>query len=179
MTSANAKDKVVLPVIGVVSVIVPLVVAVLIFLTNRPASAGFDLSFLPMLNAVINSTVTILLIAGFVFIRQKKIQQHRVMMLSALALSVIFLVSYILYHTFSGHVTFEGPDAVRYTYYFILLTHILLSVVVVPLALLSVYRGWTNNVLKHRKVAKWTLPIWVYVSVTGVVVYLMAHVIHF
>ena len=134
-----------------------------------------EYSFLPLLNALINSTVAILLCVGYYFIRRKQWKLHRTMMLSALVLSVLFLVSYIIYHSGPGHVKYNGTGITRTIYLSILFSHILLSVVVVPLALLSVYRGLSGMTQKHRQIAKITLPIWLYVAVTGVVVYLMAH----
>ncbi|MCB9232439.1 MAG: DUF420 domain-containing protein [Bacteroidia bacterium] len=170
----QTNDKVFVPVIGVLSVVVPIVVALLIFLP-RPEVSIENLKFLPGLNAVINSTVAILLVAGYVFIRKGNIRMHKTMMLSAFVLSILFLVSYITYHYGAEHVVYNGTGMTRVIYLIILLTHILLSVVVVPLALFSIYRGLSESYEKHRRIAKVTLPVWLYVAVTGVIVYLMAH----
>jgi putative membrane protein len=135
-----------------------------------------DVSWLPMMNACINSAVSVLLVLGLVFVRRRKIAAHKTAMVLALVLSVFFLVSYVLYHAVAGDVKYGGTGFLKYTYYFILLTHILLSIAVVPLALFSVYRGLSNAIDKHKRIVRWAWPIWLYVSVTGVIVYLFAHV---
>jgi len=167
-------DRIYLPVIGIVSVVVPLVVAVLIYVPPQGLfSSSFDVRILPLLNACINSAVSVLLILGLVLIRQKRIALHRTCMVSAFILSSLFLVSYILYHLSTDSTPYGGTGSIRYVYFFILLTHIVLAAGVLPLILLSLYRGLSGNFVKHRKVARWTFPIWLYVSITGVVVYLM------
>lgn len=165
-------DRIYVPLIGVVSVLIPLVVAVLIFMPKL-GDAGTNIYLLPLVNACINTTVTSLLIVGYVCIRQKNIRWHKMCMLSAFALSSLFLVIYITYHSLSTRTDYcaEGPVPPP-VYYFVLLTHIVLAAVIVPLALFSIYRGLNMQVARHRKIAKWTLPIWLYVSVTGVLVYL-------
>jgi putative membrane protein len=135
-----------------------------------------DLSFLPAMNAGINSTVTLLLLAALYWIRKGNVKAHKVAMVTALVLSIFFLVSYVLYHASNGDVKYGGTGFLKYTYLFILGTHIILSVVVVPLALFSVYRGLSMAVDKHKKIVRYAWPIWLYVSVTGVIVYLFAHV---
>lgn len=167
-------DRIYLPAIGVVSVLIPLVVALLIFLPERGTLiTGFDVRILPLLNACINSTVAVLLVAGFTAIRLKKMRLHKTLMLSAFALSALFLVSYIVYHYQAEHTKFGGEGVVRYIYFFILITHIVLATAIVPLALTSIYRGLNVQHKLHKKIARWTFPIWLYVSITGVVVYLM------
>ena len=175
MNTLKTNDKLFVPLIGALSIVVPAVVAILLFADLGGSALVGDVSFLPALNAGINSTVSLLLIIGLILIRQKKMQAHKRVMMSALFLSVFFLVSYILYHYAHGDVKYGGQGAIRYVYFVILITHIVLSVAVVPLALFSVYRGLAGSYERHRKIAKWTWPIWLYVSVTGVVVYLMAH----
>lgn len=160
------------------SVVVPAVVALLIFMSRSETTVSTGTSFLPTLNAIINSTVTLLLIAGLVFIKRGKREMHRGAMIGAFILSIVFLVSYIIYHYTASHVSFGGEGAIKGIYLFILFSHILLSVIIVPLALLSIYRAIQGQFQKHRKVVKWAWPIWLYVSVTGVLVYLMAHVIY-
>jgi putative membrane protein len=187
MKSSNSKpstqpnsDSSWLIVIATVSVVVPLLVAWLLYgkrETGLDGTAG-NWNFLPALNAGINGSVAILLLIGKFVIRQDRRQLHKRIMLSALGLSVLFLVSYILYHAQAGDVRYKGEGADRYFYLFILITHILLSIVVVPLALLAVYRGLKGQFESHKKVVKWTWPIWVYVSVTGVLVYLFAHILN-
>lgn len=167
-------DRIYLPIIGAVSVLVPIVVAVLLYIPPQGVFLdSFDVRLLPLLNACINSAVSVLLVAGFIFIRQRRIALHRTCMMSAFALSSLFLISYVLYHLQTESTRFGGEGVIRYVYYFILLTHILLAAGVLPLVLLSVYRGLSGQYVKHRRIARWTFPIWLYVSVTGVIVYLM------
>jgi uncharacterized membrane protein YozB (DUF420 family) len=130
---------------------------------------------LPTLNAALNSLAGLLLLLGFVFIKQKKIAQHRACMLAAFGVSAAFLVSYLVHHAQVGSVPFQGPAALRPVYFAILVPHVILAAAVVPLALTTIYRGLKGNVVKHRPLARVTLPIWLFVSVSGVVVYLMLY----
>ena len=130
---------------------------------------------LPHLNALLNATSFLLLVAGFLFIRRRRVTAHLVCMLSALAVSVLFLVSYVVYHYNYGSVKFQGAGAVRTVYLLILLTHAVLAVVIVPLIALTLRRALRGDFARHRRVARWTYPLWLYVSVTGVVVYLMLY----
>ena len=160
------------------SVVVPALVAVLMF-GMRPAGeleTNSMVESLPKVNAIINTTVSILLVLGLVFIRKKKIVLHKTVMVSALILSIFFLVSYVIYHGAHGDVKYGGTGFIKGIYLFILFTHIVLSIAVVPLALFAVYRGLTNQVGKHKKIVRWAWPIWLYVAVTGPIVYLMVHV---
>jgi uncharacterized membrane protein YozB (DUF420 family) len=117
----------------------------------------------------------VLLTVGFAFIRRKNVPAHRACMLSAFGVSAIFLVSYLVYHAQAGSVPFQGRGWVRPVYFALLLSHIVLAAVIVPLALTTIHRAWTGRFDRHRRIARWTLPIWLYVSVTGVVVYLMLY----
>jgi len=179
MPMSRMNDRIAVPLIAALSVIVPLVVAALLYVPTggQAIETGFDIYFLPFLNAILNSAVSLLLIAGYVFIRQRWIQHHKAAMLSAFALSVLFLVSYISYHYLKGgaegSTSYGGEGFLQAVYYFVLLTHILLAIAVVPLALFSIYRGLNSQLARHRRIARWTLPIWLYVSITGVIVYLM------
>jgi uncharacterized membrane protein YozB (DUF420 family) len=130
---------------------------------------------LPTLNAILNSLAAVLLVLGFVFIKQKKIARHRACMLAAFGVSTAFLVSYVVHHLRVGSVPFKGPAGLRIVYFAILIPHVLLAVTVVPLALTTISRGLRMNVEKHRRLARVTLPIWLFVSVSGVVVYLMLY----
>jgi putative membrane protein len=168
------RDKVFLPLIVLISVAVPVVVSYLFFMDRSGMQNGLNLHFLPLLNAFINSAVTVLLLAGYYFIRTNRITAHRTAMVSAFSLSALFLVSYVVYHTFKTEATrFGGEGWVAGVYYFILISHILLATAILPMTLLSIYRALQQQWDKHRKIAKWTFPIWLYVSITGVVVYLM------
>jgi uncharacterized membrane protein YozB (DUF420 family) len=130
---------------------------------------------LPAVNAVLNSIAALLLVLGFVFIRQKKIAQHRACMLAALGVSTVFLICYLVHHARVGSVPFRGTGAVRLVYFAILVPHVILAAAVVPMALTTVYRGLKGNIVKHRPLARVTLPVWLFVSVSGVAVYLMLY----
>lgn len=130
---------------------------------------------LPALNACLNATSATLLVIGYFQIRRKKILLHRVCMSAAFLTSTLFLISYLYYHYHHGSTKFQGPSAVRMVYLGILLTHTVLAAVIVPMILLTFQRALTGKYAKHRDVAKWTLPLWLYVSVTGVIVYLMLY----
>ena len=160
-------------VIGVLSIAIPLVVAYLLFGGKATKIEGLNVSFLPHLNAVMNSATFVCLVAGGWAIRQKNIALHRSLMMAAFVLSSIFLVSYVIYHNNAESTKYGGEGILKMVYLFILLTHILLSMVVVPLVLLAIYFAWTNQITKHKKIVKWTYPVWLYVASSGVVVYLM------
>jgi putative membrane protein len=134
---------------------------------------GFDEHLFAKINAIINSVVSILLIAGLVTVRRRQYAAHRRIMVSAIILSCLFLISYICHHLFTGDTKFGGAGGIRYFYFIILITHIILAAVILPFILYTAYRGLTAEWLKHRKLAKLTWPVWLYVSVSGVLVYLM------
>lgn len=170
-----ARDRLVLPLIAVVSVLVVLAVAVLT-LGHRPAAgpAGAA-SLLPAFNAVLNGTSALLLSLGYAFIRRRRIVAHKTCMLSAFGVSVLFLLSYVAYHYQAGSRPFGGHGPLRVIYFLLLISHIVLAAVIVPLALTTIYRAWQGSFARHVKIARWTLPVWLYVSVTGVVVYWMLY----
>jgi len=133
------------------------------------------ISYLPHLNAILNSTSAILLAAGYRFIRKGRIDAHRNCQLTAFSTSTLFLISYLTYHYYHGATRFPGQGIVRPLYFTILITHTILAVVIVPMILLTLYRAARRDFVRHRRIARWTLPLWLYVSVTGVVVYLMLY----
>ena len=133
------------------------------------------ISELPHLNAFLNTTSAILLIAGYRFIRQGRISAHRNCQVSAFITSVVFLSSYLTYHYYHGDTKFPGQGIVRPFYFTILITHIILAIVIVPLVLITLTRAARGDFVRHRRIARWTLPLWLYVSVTGVIVYLMLY----
>ncbi|KAA9338743.1 DUF420 domain-containing protein [Hymenobacter busanensis] len=153
--------------------IIPVAVAVLYYFPQVFRVAGLDVSYLPAVNAVLNSLTALVLVIGYVFIRQKKVAQHRAMMGTAFVLGALFLVSYVVYHSQAQTTRYGGEGLMRGIYYFVLLTHIVLAAVTVGLVLFTLYFALTNQFARHRRIARWTFPIWLYVSVTGVVVYLM------
>ena len=134
---------------------------------------GFDEHLFAKINAGINITVSILLLAGLISVKNKKYVLHKRIMIASIILSCLFLVSYICHHLFTGETKFGGSGTIRYVYYFILGTHIVLAAVILPFILFTAYRAMTGEWQKHRKLAKTTWPIWFYVAVTGVVVYFM------
>ena len=134
-----------------------------------------DISYLPHLNAILNSTSALLLLAGYRFIRRGNIRAHRTCQVTAVATSTLFLISYLTYHYYHGATKFPGQGLVRPLYFIILTTHTILAVVIVPLILITLYRAARGDFLRHRRIARWTLPLWLYVSVTGVIVYVMLY----
>ncbi len=134
-----------------------------------------EISDLPTLNATLNTISAILLTIGYVLIRQRKIEAHKRCMLAAFAVSVLFLISYVIYHANAGSKPFEQQGWIRPVYFTILISHIILAFVIVPLALRTLYLAWRERFEQHRRIAKITLPIWLYVSVTGVLIYLMLY----
>ncbi len=130
---------------------------------------------LPALNATLNSISTMLLLFGYYFIKRKEIERHRLCMVLAFITSCIFLVSYLIYHYSVGSVPFPGQGWIRSVYFTILISHIILAATVPVLALMALYRAWRKDFVRHRAIAKWAWPIWMYVSVTGVVVYVMLY----
>ena len=133
------------------------------------------ISYLPHVNALLNSTSAFLLIAGYSLIRRGRVKAHRNCQLTAFATSTLFLISYLTYHYYHGATPFPGQGIVRPLYFTILLTHTILAVMIVPMILLTLYRAARLDFVRHRRIARWTLPLWLYVSVTGVVVYLMLY----
>jgi putative membrane protein len=155
--------------IVIISIIIPLLVGVLF----RVRIPGYDLSFLPPIYATINGVTAMLLVMAVVSIRNGKRERHELLMKTCMTLSAAFLLLYVLYHMTSDSTPYGGEGPIKYIYYFILVTHILLSVGVVPLVLFTFSRGIRSDFARHRKLARITFPIWLYVAVTGVVVYLM------
>lgn len=133
------------------------------------------LSDLPALNATLNGIAGLFLLAGYYFIRRRQIARHRAAMLGAFAMSTLFLVSYLIYHANVGSKPFQGQGPIRVVYFTILISHIILAAAVVPMALVTLVRGLKRDDVRHRRIAKITWPIWMYVSVTGVVVYWMLY----
>lgn len=132
-------------------------------------------SDLPALNATLNATATVLLVSGYICIRRGRRQAHRNCMIAALIVSALFLTSYLIYHAQVGSVPFGGTGWIRTLYFAVLIPHVILAVAIVPPILITASQGLSGKYDKHRKIARWTLPLWLYVSVTGVIVYLMLY----
>jgi len=160
-------------ILGLLAAIVPLLVAVLYYFPETFRVPGAQVKFLPALNAGLNSLTAICLLIGYYFIRHKQVAQHRLMMSIAFLLGSLFLVSYVVYHSQVASTHFVGVGIIRYVYFLLLLTHISLAVVTVGLVLFTLYFALTQQFSKHRRIARWTFPVWLYVSVTGVIVYFM------
>lgn len=158
--------------IWILSAVVFLLVLIL---SQRPKAEHIPAwaAFLPKLNAILNGTCSIILIISFFFIMKKKVSIHRRLNITACILSTIFLLSYVTFHSFGVETKFPADNPLRPAYFFILSSHIILAAIVLPLVLISLYRGLTNQVIRHRKIVKWSFPVWLYVTVTGVIVYLM------
>ena len=133
------------------------------------------ISYLPHLNAFLNSTSAVLLVAGYSFIRRTRVRAHRNCQVAAVCTSVVFLASYLTYHYYHGDTPFPGQGIVRPFYFAILISHVILAIVIVPLVIITVYRAARGDFDRHRRIARWTLPLWLYVSVTGVIVYVMLY----
>lgn len=138
-----------------------------------------EISDLPLLNATLNGISSILLLIGYIIIRRNPAdwKRHRVFMWSAFGMSILFLTSYLIYHANIGSREYEGEGMVRIVYYVILFTHVVLAAVVPFLAVITLWRGQTKRFKQHKKIARYTFPIWMYVSITGVIVYLMLYVL--
>tara|TARA_Y100001935_G_scaffold182445_1_gene151168 strand:- start:821 stop:1411 length:591 start_codon:yes stop_codon:yes gene_type:complete len=179
--------------IKIISVFIPVVVALLLFLKWNGDKLIFDLRapnsepfilienlpiaqplyFLPPIYAVINAVTAVLLVVALIAVKNKKIQLHQHLMQTCIALSLVFLVMYIAYHITTDPTTFKGTGYIKAIYFFVLISHIILSIVLIPLVLISYVRAFQMEFPKHKKISKITFPIWLYVAVTGVIVYIM------
>ena len=167
-------DKTVFRLVSIITLVVVILVGLLSAkILPRPEVQPFFVRYQPLLHACINGTCAILLLFSLYFIRKKKVEIHKKINLTAFFLSAIFLVSYVAYHYLSNETTFPKDKPVRPFYLFVLASHILLAIVVFPMVLLAFYFGLKGAVKQHRKLARWTFPIWLYVCVTGVVVYIL------
>jgi uncharacterized membrane protein YozB (DUF420 family) len=133
------------------------------------------ISDLATLNATLNALSGLCLLCGYVFIRRGRIQQHKRCMLAAFFSSTLFLISYVVYHANAGSRPFTGVGPIRLVYFTILLTHVILAALILPLAIVTLRRGLTARFDQHKRIARWTLPLWLYVSVTGVIIYVMLY----
>lgn len=151
------------------------VFAAVVFLSRFTLTVdlGFNVHVFALINAVINSAVSVLLVWALIAVKGKNYELHKKLMLGAMVLSILFLVSYICHHLFAGETKFAGSGTIKGVYYFILLTHIPLAGIILPFILFTAYRGLTGEYADHKKLAKYTWPLWLYVSVTGVLVYVL------
>lgn len=170
----EAQNKAFLRIFILISVLIPAIVVVLLLL---PKSESTEIKpwiySLPFYNAVINSMTAVLLMIGVYFVKNALVKFHRISMMSAFILGCIFLIFYVIYHANAPSTKFGGEGIIRYLYFFFLISHILLAFTVVPLVLSAIYFAVSEKIEKHRKIVKFTFPVWLYVSITGVIVYLM------
>ncbi len=164
--------------VDVIIIIVAIIVAALVSYLAKTTFSGADalpwnVNDQPKLHALLNSITAISITCGFIVIKRKKVSLHRFFMFLALVASALFLVSYVLYHGLTESTSFGGEGAIKWIYYFILITHIILAALIFPLILITVHRALTNQINAHKRLAKITFPVWLYVAVTGVVVYFM------
>ena len=171
MATRSKTDKIVIPIIIVLSLAVPAIVFVLMNMNMRYNLFGLDVGTFPFFHAVINGATALLLISGYFLIRVGNMKLHRNVMITAFGLSCVFLISYVISKISNDPVPYGGEGILRPIYFFILISHIVLSAIIVPLVLFTMYRGLTRQYEKHRKIAKWTFPIWLYIAITGVLVY--------
>lgn len=169
MELSQSKTK---PLIVILSIVVPVLVAIL-YLVPKDFEVGREVYYLPLLNAFLNGTTFLVLLFAFNAIRKRNIELHKKLMITALVLSVLFLLSYVTYHSLTESTPYGGEGVIKSIYLLILFTHIILAIAVVPMVLISFSRALSEKFDKHKKLARITLPIWLYVTFTGVVVYLM------
>lgn len=173
--TAPQTNKGVIAGIFVLSLAATLFLFWLIYVHTAPEAYANRLLFLPSVDALTNGMAAICLVVGFYFIKQRNIKAHRRSMMSAFAFSIIFLVSYVVNHALHGDVLYQGQGAMRTVYFTILISHIVLCTVALPMVLITFFFSLTGRFPQHKKIARYTLPIWLYVSVTGVVVFAMLH----
>ncbi len=168
-----SKEQLWSKIIVAVSVGVTALVTLIFFISPPEINTTFNFKILPKFHAILNGTVAVLLGLSYYFIRKKNVKAHQFCNVTALICSAMFLVSYVIYHTFTESTKFGGEGFIKYIYYFILLTHIVLAAIILPIILFTFLRAFLGQFESHRKIARWTLPLWMYVSITGVLVYLM------
>lgn len=167
------KEKNYTPHIIILTIVINLIIVLLFFLPKQDREIPFDITLLPRLNAIFNSFTFIFLLAALFFILRKNIKMHRNFIFAAFTTTTLFLVTYLTYHYLAPSTSYGGEGILKSIYYFILITHISLAPIVVALALFSLVWGLTGKITKHRKIARWTMPIWLYVSLSGVLVFIL------
>lgn len=163
------------PIIWIISILAIIIILGINYIPRSTTGTifGVDLTILPLINAILNGLTFLLLIGALITIKQKNIVAHKRFILTAFAATSLFLITYLTYHAMAGSTPYGGTGIIKGIYYTILISHIILAAAVVPLALITLGRGLNMAVEKHRKIARWTMPIWLYVSLTGTIVYLL------
>lgn len=171
----NSKQRNYTPLIWGISVAAFIIILLMNYLPRSTTNTifGFDLTILPLMNSILNGISFILLICALIMIKKRNIPAHRNFIIAAFISTFLFLISYLAYHAMAGSTSFGGEGFIKFLYYFILITHVFLSTTLLPLSLFTLTKGLNMDVVKHRKIARWTMPIWLYVSVTGVLVYVL------
>jgi putative membrane protein len=168
-------DRLALSIIGLLSLAIVAIIGVLLLGREPGQPWSTEVAALPALNASLHATSAVLLATGWIAIRRRRIALHRACMLGACAVSALFLISYVAYHYLAGSRPFAGQGWIRWAYFPILISHIILAAAMVPFVLTTVYRALSGNFVRHVRIARFTLPVWLYVSVTGVIVYVLLY----
>lgn len=169
----TVKKRNYIPLVIILTLVVNVLVAVLFFAPPLEVGTGFDWTLLPFFNAIFNSFTFVLLVGAWISIKRGNRLAHRRFIGGALTTTTLFLISYVTYHSVSASTSFGGEGLIRPVYFFILLTHIVLAAIIVPLVLMSLAHAVNQNFEKHKKWTRFTMPLWLYVSLTGVIVYMM------
>lgn len=174
-TNKSIKKRNYNPLIWAISIIATVIILAINYLPRSASGAaiGIDLTILPLLNVILNGFALVFLVLALVMIKRKNIKAHRRFIFAAFLATILFLISYLTYHSLAGSTTFGGEGIIKTIYYFVLITHISLAIALLPLSLITLVNGLNMEVPKHKKIARWTMPIWLYVSLTGIVVYFM------
>ena len=160
--------------LNIFAYIISIVVLLLVLMMRRiKINTDIDFTFLPAIYSSLNGLTAVLLIIALVFIKQKKIKLHRNFMFTAMITSALFLLGYVVYHFTTPETKFCGEGSIRFVYFILLISHVLLAAVIFPFILFKLIRGYTNQIEKHKKMARWVFPIWLYVALTGPILYLM------
>lgn len=173
--SKNVRQRNYSPLIWIVSIVSIIVILSLNYIPRSTTDTifGIDLAILPLINAILNGIAFLFLIGALVTIMKGNIKAHRNFIFAAFSATLLFLITYLTYHSLAGSTSFGGEGFIKIVYYFILITHVFLAAILLPLSLFTLTRGLNMQVEKHKRIARWTMPIWLYVSITGVVVYLL------
>ncbi|HLR10259.1 MAG TPA: DUF420 domain-containing protein [Sporosarcina sp.] len=161
------------PFITILTIVLITAIVVLLRLPGYKDFDAFDVTILPLINAILNVLTFVFLICALFAILKRKIQVHKSFIIAALVCTVLFLLNYVFFHTIASATPFGGSGGIKILYYFVLVSHITLAMVTIPMALTSITSTWNKDFKLHRKVSRWTMPIWLYVSLTGVIVYLL------
>src|SRR5690625_4737928 len=167
------KNKNYTPIVITLTIIINLLIVLLFFLPKQDRDIPFDITLLPRLNAIFNSFTFIFLLAALFFILRKNVVMHRNFIFAVFTTTALFLITYVTFHYLAPSTSYGGEGILKTIYYVVLISHIALAPIVVALALFSLVWGLTENISKHRKIARWTMPMWLYVSFSGVLVYLL------